>query len=388
METYAGHVSSTRQSMAARGVVVPFLDLARADGDLRDEILADVADLIDASAFVNGPPVTAFEEAFAGACGTAEAVGVASGLDALRLALLAAGIERGDEVILPGSTFVATFEAVEQAGGVPVPVDVHDLDAAIDVDAAAAAVSPRTRFLLPVHLYGHMADMRSLDSLAGYRGLTIIEDACQAHGAHRDGIQAGAAGTAGAFSFYPGKNLGAFGDGGAVTTDDAELAARVRMLREHGQREKYRHELSGYTSRLDSLQAAVLLRKLPRLGDQNAERADAAASYRFALDGVGDVRLPAARPGSNPAWHLFVIRTPKRDALAAHLAERGIQTGLHYPEPPHLSPAFARLGLRPGSLPVTERLSAECLSLPMFPGITEQELELVADAIEGFFDGA
>lgn len=365
---------------------VPFLDLGPAHAGLKERILAELARLIDAGTFVNGPWVSEFEQAFAGSCGVAHAVGLSSGLDALRLGLLAAGIEPGDEVLVPAMTFVATFEAVAQAGGAPVPVDISERDYGMNPETAEAAIGPRTRALLPVHLYGQLADMASLRALARRHGLLIIEDACQAHGAERDGLRAGAAGDAAAFSFYPAKNLGALGDAGALVTGDAALAARVRALREHGQSLKYVHEVEGYTARLDALQAAVLHLKLPFLGEWNAQRRAAAAFYSAKLDGVGDLRLPPAPEGSSPAWHLYVVRTQAPDALGAFLGQQGIETGRHYPVPPHLSPAYARLGHRAGAFPAAERLAREALSLPLFPGIDEGQLHAVVDAVRQFFD--
>ena len=366
---------------------VRFLDLAPSHAPLKDAILADIAAVIDSGAFVNGAPVAAFERAFAGYCGTADCVGVASGLDALRLALIGLGIEAGDEVLVPAHTFVATFEAVSQAGGVPVPVDISELDYGMDAAAAEASVGRRTRVVLPVHLYGQMADPVALGALAGRHGLALLEDACQAHGAERDGRRSGAAGTAAAFSFYPGKNLGAMGDAGALTTDDESLAARVRALREHGQAVKYHHETAGYTARLDTIQAAVLLRKLPLLDGWNAERRAAAAHYDEALAGVGDLRLPPVPTGSEPVWHLYVVRTSRPEELAAFLADRGVGTGRHYPEPPHLSKAYSGLGFAEGAFPVAEALAREALSLPIFPGITTEQLDAVASGISAFFAG-
>lgn len=364
---------------------VPFLDLGLTHAPLKEQIVVGIAELIDAGAFTNGPQVAEFEREFAGYCETRFCVGVASGLDALRLALLAADIESGDEVVVPANTFAATLEAVTQAGGVPVVADVGETDYNLDVAAANAALSPRTRFVLPVHLYGQMADMQALASLAESRGLIIIEDACQAHGAERDGLRAGAEGKAGAFSFYPAKNLGAMGDAGALVTDNAEIDSRVRALREHGQRRKYEHELEGYTARLDTIQALVLLRKLPHLDRWNEDRRRAASFYDEALEGIGDLRRPPVPAGSRPVRHLYPVRTKEAKALADFLAGRGIGTGRHYPEPPHLSHAYARLGYRRGSFPVAETLADELLSLPIFPGISETQLESVVAATRDFF---
>ena len=367
---------------------VPFVDLARIHDALKPDLLAAIADVIDANAFANGPEVDLFERAFADYCGTRLCVGVASGLDALRLGLLAAGIEAGDEVLVPANTFVATFEAVTQAGGTPVCVDVGEGDYNMDADAAAGAITPRTRFLLPVHLYGQLADMRELERVAARHGLQIIEDACQAHGAERDGFRAGGAGTAAGFSFYPNKNLGAMGDAGALVTDDAELASHVRALREHGQRRKYEHDFEGYTARLDTMQALVLLHKLPHLDRWNEERRAAASFYNAALAGVGDLRLPPVPQGSHPVWHVYPVRTAEPIRLAAFLSERGVATGRHYPQPAHLSVAYSWLGHRRGAFPVTEALAAEVLSLPIFPGIEEEELAAVVAAVGDYFDGA
>jgi dTDP-4-amino-4,6-dideoxygalactose transaminase len=363
---------------------VPFVDLWQSHEALKEGLLADIGRLIETGAFSNGPQVREFEAAFASFCGTNHCAGVASGLDALRLGLIAYGLEPGDEVILPANTFIATAEAVTQAGGAPVLADVSDTDYNLDPAAVEAAITARTRFLLPVHLYGQLADMRALGEIARRHGLKVVEDACQAHGAHRDGIGAGSAGDAAAFSFYPGKNLGAFGDAGALVTDSPQVDDTVRALREHGQREKYHHDMIGWTSRLDTIQAIVLLRKLPHLPQWNEGRRAAAAHYLERLDGVGDVILPQIAPGSEPVWHLFVIRTTDPAALGDHLREYDIATGRHYPQPIHLTDAYRSLGGR-NSFPVTETLARDCLSLPIFPGIREEQLEAVCRAIEDYF---
>jgi dTDP-4-amino-4,6-dideoxygalactose transaminase len=362
------------------------MDLGRVHAELREQMLEDIAELIDSSAFINGPQVLAFERAFAAFAGARRGVGVASGLDALRLVLIAAELEPGDEVIVPAHTFVATFEAVVQAGGRPIVVDVSEVDYNMDFAAAEAATTPRTRFLLPVHLYGQMADMERARGVARRYDLTLVEDACQAHGAVRDGHQAGTVGIAGAFSFYPGKNLGAIGDAGIVITDDEGLAARVGALRQHGALAAYDHVASGYTARLDSVQAVVLLRKLPLLERWNEQRAAAARFYTEQLRNVGDLRLPPVPVGSAPAWHLYVIRTAEADHLRSFLAGRGVETGRHYPEPPHLTRAFSFLGYLRRSFPVAEAIARESLSLPLFPGMSEAEETAVVDGIRDFFD--
>jgi dTDP-4-amino-4,6-dideoxygalactose transaminase len=368
-------------------VSVPFLDLAAIHAPLAAGITAGIADLIERSAFIDGPQVAEFEDGFARYCGTRWCTGVGSGLDALRLALLAAGIEPGDEVIVPANTFIATFEAVRQAGGIPTPVDVTAQDYNVDVDAMADAIGPRTAVLLPVHLYGQMADTRHVCDLSSAHGLCVIEDACQAHGARRDGMTAGAAGLAAAFSFYPGKNLGAMGDGGAVTTGDEQLAETVRALRQHGQRLKYVHDLEGYTARLDTIQAVVLVQKLASLDAWNSERRGIAKRYAEDLAGVGDLVLPSVPIGSEPVWHLYVVRTADPAALAASLRKRGIATARHYPQPPHLSRAFEWLNLPRGAFPITEALAEQLLSLPIFPGMTEAQLEAVVTAVRASFAG-
>jgi len=355
---------------------------------VREAILREVGDLLVTHAYTNGPQVGEFERAFAEYVGARVCVGMASGLDALRLALVGSGLRTGEEVIVPANSFVATFEAVSQAGGVPVPAEVSEDDYNLDPAAAEAAVGDRTRALLPVHLYGLPADLRALRRLAVDKDLGLLEDACQAHGASRDGFRAGTVGFAAAFSFYPGKNLGAAGDAGAVVTDDEELADRLRALREHGQWRKYEHRFEGFTARLDTVQAIVLLHKLRHLERWNGQRRAAARYYGEALAGVGDLLLPGEPEGARHVWHLYVVRTAGRDALAEHLRENGIGTGLHYPEPPHLSAAYAHLGYGRGAFPVTERLAHEVLSVPMFPGITERQLETVVAAINAFFDGA
>ena len=374
-------------SVQEAGRAVPFLDLAPAHEPLKKALLEEIGELLDTGAFTNGPGVAHFEEAFAAYCGVDHCVGVASGLDALRLGLLAIGLETGEEVIVPAATFVATLEAVTQAGGVPVPADVSEDDYGLDPAAAAAAFGPRTRVLLPVHLYGQMADLRALRALAEDKGLALVEDACQAHGAERDGLRAGSAGAVGAFSFYPGKNLGAAGDAGALVSNDGDAAARVRALRQHGQTAKYVHALEGWTARLDTIQALVLSHKLPLLDEWNQQRRAAAAFYEDGLAGVGDLRTPPIAPGSSPVWHLYVVRTADPTTLAAFLRERGIGTGRHYPDPVHLTEAYAYLGYRPGDFPVAEALSRECLSLPVFPGIAEAQLAAVVEGVRSFFDG-
>jgi dTDP-4-amino-4,6-dideoxygalactose transaminase len=366
-------------------LTVPFVDLSPMNAAVGQAVLEGFEQTIRSGDFTNGSEVGEFEAAFADYCGSRHCVGVASGLDGLRLALLSAGIEPGDEVILPALTFAATAEAVVQAGGTPVLVDVSESDYTIDPDAATSAVTPATRWLLPVHLFGQLADLEALLATAERHALCILEDACQAHGATRAGRRAGATGHAGAFSFYPTKNLGAFGDAGAVVTDEEEHARRIRALREHGQVRKYEHELAGYTSRLDTLQAIVLLHKLPLLERWNEERRAIARKYDEALADVGDLWLPPVPHDSEPVWHLYVVRTAAPDELAAFLAERGVATGRHYPQPIHLAPAFAELGYPEGSFPVAEAIARECLSLPVFPGMSEGQIGSVVAGVDAYF---
>ena len=364
---------------------VPFVDLGPTTRAVSELLLVDLERLIAAGSFVNGPYVEAFETAFAAATGTAHCVGVASGLDALRLSLLALDVEPGDEVIVPAMTFIATFEAVVQAGCRCVVVDVREDDLCLDPDGVVAALTDRTRCVLPVHLYGQMADVRALAKIATDNDLSLLEDACQAHGAMRDGSRAGAVGTAAAFSFYPSKNLGAMGDAGALVTDDAAHAARVRALRQHGEATRYRSDYVGYTARLDAMQALVLTHKLPHLEAWNRQRAAVASVYSDALAGVGDLKLPPVVAGADHVWHLYTVRTENPGALAEFLQTRGVATGRHYPEPPHLSAAFRDLRAPEGSFPVAESVARETLSLPIYPGITEAQSGTVVEAIRSFF---
>jgi dTDP-4-amino-4,6-dideoxygalactose transaminase len=351
---------------------------------VKERVLARIGQTIDHGDFANGRAVGEFERRFAEYAGRKHCVGVANGLDALRLSLLASGLIKDEGVVVPAATFAATFEAVVQAGGKPVIVDVGD-DYNLEVDQTAAAVEAGASYVFPVHLYGQMADVRGLSRIAEATGVAIIEDACQAHGAMRDGVFAGGVGQAAAFSFYPSKNLGAMGDAGALVTDDEELAVRARALRVHGETRKYHHDYVGYTSRLDTIQAIVLLEKLPLLDDWNRQRQAVARFYTACLSEVEELRLPPEPAGSVPVWHLYVVRVSEPDRLAEFLAARGIQTGRHYPEPVHLSPAYRHLGFADGDFPVAEALSREALSLPLYPGISEAQLEWVCDSVADYF---
>jgi dTDP-3-amino-3,4,6-trideoxy-alpha-D-glucose transaminase len=370
-------------SPALTGRRVPFLDLQSLHAELGEELDAVVRRTLHSDRVLLGPMLEAFEQAWADAVGAAFAVGVGSGLDALSLGLRALDVGPGDEVIVPSHTFVATWLAVIHVGATPVPVDVDAGTGEWDAGAVAAAISGRTRVLMPVHLYGHPVDLDPLLALARRHGLAVLDDAAQAHGARYRGRPVGGLAHLTAWSFYPGKNLGALGDGGAVTTSDRGLAQRLRSLRNYGSTEKYIHDEVGFNSRLDEIQAAMLAVKLPRLAEFNARRARLARRYSQALAGSALV-LPATAAWASPVWHLYVVRTPERDALRAHLSVRGVETGIHYPVPPHRQPAFAGTPLASAHLPAAEQLAGEVLSLPMGPHLSEAEQDIVISAIEEF----
>lgn len=356
---------------------VPFLDLQAQYRSISDEVDAAVARVLASAQFVLGPEVEAFESEFAAYCEAAHCLGVNSGTSALHLALLAAGVGPGDEVITVAHTFVATVAAIGYCGATPVLVDVRADSSTMDPELVERAITPRTRAIIPVHLYGHCADMDPICEIARAHGLVVVEDAAQAHGARYRGHRAGGIGAMACFSFYPGKNLGAYGEGGAVVTSDAELAARIRMLRDHGQSRKYQHEVLGYNMRLEALQAAVLRVKLRRLDGWNADRRRVAELYRRELAGAG-VRLAADMVYTEPVHHVFPVFTPNRDRLLSALVDSGIGASIHYPVPVHLQPAFADLGYHAGALPVSERLAGETLSLPMYPELDEEAVGRVA----------
>jgi dTDP-4-amino-4,6-dideoxygalactose transaminase len=361
----------------------PFVDLGAQFRELRDELMPDLERIFAAGAFVGGEPLARFEAAFAGFCGAPHAVGVANGTDALHLALRALGVGAGDEVITVANSFVATVEAILQAGARPVLVDVRPDTLLMDVAALDAARTPRTRAVIPVHLYGRLVQIEPIERWCATRAVALLEDAAQAHGAGRGGRRAGAFGDAAAFSFYPAKNLGAAGEAGAVVTRRADVAARVARLRDHGQGERYHHDLVGYNSRLDALQAAVLSVKLKRLDAWNGRRRALAAIYRERLAKVPVLDVPAAAPEpESHVYHLFVVRTPERQRLRAALTARGIETGLHYPVPIHRQPACRDLGYAEGAFPVTEAAARTVLSLPMYPHMSDDAVHRVCDAIE------
>jgi dTDP-4-amino-4,6-dideoxygalactose transaminase len=371
--------------MATKTAAVPFLDVKAAYDEMRVDIDAAYRRVMESGWYILGEELDAFEREFAAYCGVGHCVGVANGLDALHLMLLAAGIGSGDEVIVPSNTYIATWLAVTHAGARPVPVEPDPHTFNIDPDRIEDAISPRTRAILAVHLYGQPAEMAAINAIAGARRLLVFEDAAQAHGARASGRLAGALGDAAGFSFYPGKNLGAYGDAGAVTTNDAALADRVRVLRNYGSRVKYHNEIVGFNSRLDPLQAAMLRAKLPRLDAWNARRAAIAARYLAGLAGVPDLILPAVPAGIEPVWHLFVVRHPRRDELQRHLAERSIGTLIHYPIPPHRSEAYRGSDLSAGAFPLAEDLAASVLSLPMGPHMSDEDADAVIDAVRSAF---
>jgi dTDP-4-amino-4,6-dideoxygalactose transaminase len=362
-------------------VNVPFLDLHAAYRELQAEIDAVVQRVVSSGRYILGQEVEGFEREFAAFCGVRHCIGISNGLDALELALRGCGIGAGDEVIVPANTFIATWLAVSRTGAVPVPVEPEESTHTITADRVEGAITRRTRAVMPVHLYGQPADMQPIVDLARRHGLKVIEDAAQAQGARYRTRRAGGLGDAAAFSFYPGKNLGAMGDAGALVTDDDELAARVRRLRNYGSVVKYRHEVQGFNARLDELQAAVLRVKLPRLEDWNDRRRTLAARYLDGLARVPALRLPHVPEGVEPVWHLFVVRHPRRDELQRHLADAGVETLIHYPVPPHLSGAYAGRGFEKGGFPITERLAVTVLSLPMGPHLThDMQAQVVAAA--------
>jgi dTDP-4-amino-4,6-dideoxygalactose transaminase len=359
---------------------VPFLDLAVQVRALRRELDAAIGRVLDSGQFILGREVKAFEQELADAFGARDAVAVANGTEAIQLALEALGVGAGDEVVTSPLSAAFTGLAVRRAGARPVFADVDPRTLNLDPQAAERALTPRTRALLPVHLYGHPADLQPLQELAQRHGLALVEDACQAHGALYRGRPVGALAGLGALSFYPTKNLAALGDGGAVLADAPELALRLRRLRNGGQSDRYRHELLGLNSRLDELQAAVLRVRLGKLSAWTARRRELAALYLAELRGAG-VALPEEQAYARAVYHLFVIRHPRRDALQAALAERGIGTLVHYPIPLHLQPVFADLGGRPGDLPVAEDAAREVLSLPLYPELGDAQVLQVARAV-------
>jgi dTDP-4-amino-4,6-dideoxygalactose transaminase len=385
---------------------IPFLDLVAPHRELEEELMAAFREALRSAAFIGGPQVEGFEQEFAAYCGTKYCVGVANGTDAVRFALMAAGVGRGDAVVTVSHTFIATVEAISQAGADTEFVDIDERTFCMSPQALTeylkqCAKDRKTgrplgrrsgkpiKAVVPVHLYGQVADMDLIEETARQYDLLVVEDACQAQGAEyhsaREGWRrAGSFGKAAAFSFYPGKNLGACGEAGAVTTDDENVAKKVKMLRDHGQIQKYHHEVEGYNGRLDAIQAAILRIKLRRLDGWNVQRRSAAIRYHELLSYSDGIVRPLELTGSRAIYHLYVIRAKDRDALAEHLKANGVFTGLHYPVPAHLQSCYRNWGYQKGILPITERVASEILSLPMFPGLTLEQQQRVAAAIEAF----
>jgi dTDP-4-amino-4,6-dideoxygalactose transaminase len=382
MTTTAPH--ETPDVRADPAAPVPFVDLAAQQREIDGEVQEGLRRVFDATAFIGGPDVRRFEEEFAGFVGAGHCVGVGNGTDALELALRAAGVEAGGEVVLPANTFIATAEAVSRIGAVPVLVDVDPDHLLMDPVAAVAAITSRTQAIMPVHLYGQTAFVEQLAEAAERAGVAVIEDAAQAQGASRHGNRAGSLGLAAGTSFYPGKNLGAAGDAGAVVTNDAGLAARVRVLGEHGSPTKYQHSTVGMNSRLDTVQAVVLRAKLARLDRWNDARRAAAGRYAELLAGLeadGDVWLPREAEGNHHVWHLYTVQVDDRDRVLEELRAAGIGVGVHYPVPVHLTGAYHHLGYGKGAFPVTEAAADRLLSLPMFPHLTAGQQERVTGVL-------
>ncbi len=378
--------TTTAAHNPVRAAEVPFARMDCADPALLEELLGAVREVAEHGAFTLGHHVEAFEREFADYCESDFAVGVSSGTEALVLALRALEIGPGDEVLVPANSFIATAEAVSAVGATPVLVDVDPDSHLLTAELLAPALGPRVRCVIPVHLFGGTVDLDPILALAREAGVHVLEDACQAHGARYRDRRVGTLGSLGCFSFYPAKNLGAWGDGGAVVTAVPELADRLRLLRSHGERPRYHHRVVGSTARLDALQAAVLRRKLKRLDGWNDERRRLGAELRERLADLGGVVDPVGLPfaGADHVYHLFVVRCAERDALRRHLAEQGVATGIHYPVPIHRTAAYADLGQGPGSLPVSEGLAERICSLPIFPGMSAAELEQVVGALGAF----
>ena len=360
--------------------MIPFLDLKAQYTSIKDEVNSAIQGVLDSCQFTLGSEVAAFEEEFAAYCGVKHGVGVNTGTSALHLALLAAGVKPGDEVITVPFTFVATAAAIHYTGARPVFVDIDPHSFNMDAAALEAAITTRTKVILPVHLYGQPADMDPILAIAKQRGVLVIEDAAQAHGAEYKGRRAGGLGEMACFSFYPGKNLGAYGEGGMVVTNDPAYVRTLRMLRDWGAERKYEHVLKGYNYRLEGIQGAVLRVKLRHLEAWTEARQSAAGRYDRLLTGSG-VPTPAAMSYARHVYHIYAIRTPRRQAWQQALQEQGIQTGIHYPTPVHLLPAYADLGYRKGQFPQSEKAASEVLSLPMFPELTMAQTEIVTGAI-------
>ena len=374
--------------MTIEPVKVAILDLKPAYEELRAELDGAYRRVMESGWLLLGSELEAFEAEYAASVGVKHCVGVANGLEALQMVLMALGVGPGDEVIVPAHGYIATFLAVTHAGARPVPCEPDPQTYNLDPVRLEALITPRTKAILPIHLYGQTADMAVINAIARRRGVFVLEDAAQSHGASCRGKQAGALGDAAGISFYPSKNLGALADAGAVTTDDGALADKLRHLRNYGSKVRYQHEYPGLNSRLGELQAAFLRAKLPRLAEWNARRARLAAQYHEQLREVGDLVLPFVPEWAEPVWHLFVVRSVQRDALQAHLSARGIGTQIHYPTPPHLSPAYRNAGWKRGDFPLAERYANEVLSLPIGPHVSAEQVDYVCASVREFFERA
>ncbi len=361
---------------------IPLVDLKKQYQGIKEEILNEIGQVLDGMQLFLGKNVQAVEASFAGYCGTGHAIGVGSGTDALHIALRACGIGPGDEVITVSHTFIATVEAIIMAGATPVFVDIDPATYTMDTAQIEKAITPRTRAILPVHLYGHPADMGPVLKLAKAHNLRVIEDSCQGHGAEYDGKRAGSLGDVGCFSFYFTKNLGAYGEAGIITTSDPEIAGRCRMLRDHGQNAKYYHAMMGFNGRLDEIQAAILKVKLPHLDEWIEKRRNIARAYNAGLP--AELVKPVEMPWARHVYHLYVVRTPERDRLREWLESKGVATGMHYPVPVHLQEAWRRHGGAECSLPVTEKITGEILSLPIYPELGESEIDYICGCVREF----
>lgn len=365
---------------------VPFLDLKVQYKQIEQDILPMMSKAMANGAFVGGPQVSDFETEFAKFCDSKYCVGLNSGTDALRFALMATGIGSGNEVITVPNTFIATTEAISQVGATPVFVDIYPDTCNMDVSRIEGKITEKTKAIIPVHLYGQPADIEPILEIAQKHGIHVIEDACQAHGALYKGRKAGSMGAVGCFSFYPGKNLGAYGEGGAIVTQNENIANKIRMIRDHGQEKKYFHQMEGYNGRLDAIQAGVLRIKLKRLDNWNQSRRENAAYYNEVLSEIADVTIPVEADFARSVYHLYVILVDKREKLQDFLNSKGIATGLHYPLPLHLQQAYAHLGYKEGDFPVTEEVASRLLSLPMFPELTREQIEYVAKSVKEFMN--
>jgi len=381
----SGHSTASESAQVEARLTVPFVDLGAQHAAIAGELDAAIERVLARADFILGEDVAAFEKEFAEFAGAGDAVGVSSGLAALELALRVMDVGPGDEVILPANTFIATALAVSATGARPVLADCDRSTYEVDPRAIEAAITPRTKVILPVHLYGQPGDMDAILAIAARHGLVVVEDAAQAHGATYRGRPCGSLGRLGCFSFYPAKNLGAAGDGGMITTSDARLAQRLRRLRNYGEQAKYEHVERGGNARLDTLQAAILRVKLRYLAQWNQLRVRHAEEYRRQLAGVGDLAFQKLVPDATHVYHLFVIETERRDALRGFLAERSVRTGIHYPKPIHLQKAYADLGHRPGDFPHAESLASRALSLPMYPELTGDQVDYVCEQVRRFF---